>query len=150
MSTDPPVFRLFNEIGIISQLSGTIMARVLPHGLSMAQFGVLNNFVRLGGERTPARLATAFQVTRGAMTNTLARLEAQGFIHLRADPDDGRGKIVTITDAGRQAREDALAALMGEVGKLEGKVDWAAFEEMLPKLEALRKILDEERFREKE
>ncbi|MEM8689788.1 MAG: MarR family transcriptional regulator [Pseudomonadota bacterium] len=147
MSTDPPVFRLFNEIGIISQLSGTIMARVLPHGLSMAQFGVLNNFVRLGGERTPARLAAAFQVTRGAMTNTLSRLEAQGFISLRADPADGRGKIVTITEAGRQAREDALAALMGEVAKLEGKVDWTAFEEMLPKLEALRKILDEERFR---
>ena len=79
MSADPPVFRLFNEIGIISQLSGTILARVLPHGLSMAQFGVLNNFVRLGGERTPAGLAEAFQVTRGAMTNTLTRLEAQGF-----------------------------------------------------------------------
>ncbi len=147
MDQDPLAFRIFNEIGIISQLSGAIMARVLPHGLSMAQFGVLNNFVRLGGERTPAGLAEAFQVTRGAMTNTLARLEAQGFIAMRADPEDGRGKIVEITNAGRAAREEALALLMVEAGKLEDKIDWAALEEMLPKLETLRKILDEARFK---
>ena len=147
MDKDPLAFRIFNEIGIISQLSAAIMTRVLPHGLSMAQFGVLNHFVRLGGERTPARLAEAFQVTRGAMTNTLTRLEAQGFVSLRADPDDGRGKIVQITEAGRQAREDALAVLMHEVTKLEGKVNWAEMEEVLPKLEALRKILDDERFK---
>lgn len=147
MDQDPLAFRIFNEIGIISQLSGAIMTRVLPHGLSMAQFGVLNNFVRLGGERTPAGLAEAFQVTRGAMTNTLARLEAQGFISVRADPEDGRGKIVEITDAGRQAREEALALLMVEANKLEDKIDWTALEGMLPKLEALRKILDEARFK---
>lgn len=147
MDQDPLTFRIFNEIGIISQLSGAIMTRVLPHGLSMAQFGVLNNFVRLGGERTPAGLAEAFQVTRGAMTNTLARLEAQGFVDLRADPADGRGKIVSITEAGRIAREDALAALMEEAGKFEGKVDWAGLQEVLPKLVELRKILDEERFK---
>ncbi len=147
MDNDPLAFRIFNEIGIISQLSAAIMTRVLPPGLSMAQFGVLNNFVRLGGERTPAGLADAFQVTRGAMTNTLTRLEAQGLVILRPDPADGRGKIVEITEAGRQAREDALAVLMHEVSKLEGKVDWTDLEEMLPKLEALRKILDEERFK---
>ena len=147
MEQDPPAFRIFNEIGIISQLSSAVMERILPHGLSMAQFGVLNHFVRLGGERTPARLAAAFQVTRGAMTNTLARLEAQGFVTMRPDPEDGRGKIVAITGAGQQAREDALALLMGEIGKLDDKVDWQALAEILPQLEALRKVLDEERFR---
>ena len=147
MEQDPPAFRIFNEIGIISQLSSAVMERILPHGLSMAQFGVLNHFVRLGGERTPARLAAAFQVTRGAMTNTLARLEAQGFVTMRPDPEDGRGKIVAITTAGQQAREDALALLMGEIGKLDDKVDWQALAEILPQLEALRKVLDEERFR---
>lgn len=146
MDTDPLAFQIFNEIGIISQLSSAVMSRVLPHGLSMAQFSVLNNFVRLGGKRTPAGLASAFQVTRGAMTNTLSRLETQGFISVTADPDDGRAKIVEITDAGRRAREDALVQLMGEVAKLEGKVDWAAMEEILPKLQELRKILDTERF----
>ena len=147
MDTDPLPFRIFNEIGIISQLSSAILSRVLPHGLSMAQFGVLNHFVRLGGERTPANLAEAFQVTRGAMTNTLARLEAQGFIQVRPDPEDGRGKLVTITDAGRTAREDALKILMAEVGKVEGKIDWRDLAEILPRLETLRKVLDEERFK---
>ena len=147
MDKDPVAFRIFNEIGIISQLSSAVMERVLPHGLTMSQFGVLNNFVRLGGERTPAGLATAFQVTRGAMTNTLARLEKAGLVAMRPDPEDGRGKIVSITDAGRSAREDCLEALAGEIRKLDGKVDWQDYVEILPKLEALRKILDEERFR---
>ncbi len=147
MVNDPPPFRIFNEIGIISQLSSAILSRVLPHDLSMAQFGVLNHFVRLGGERTPAGLAEAFQVTRGAMTNTLARLEAHGFIEMRPDPSDGRGKLVTITDTGRTAREDALKVLMAEVGKVGGKIDWDDLATILPKLEALRKVLDEERFR---
>ncbi len=147
MTQDPLAFRIFNEIGIISQLSAAILTRVLPPGLSMAQFSVLNHFVRLGVESTPARLAEAFQVTRGAMTNTLTRLEAQGFITLRADPEDGRGKRVSITDAGRKAREDALKALMGEAAKFDDTVNWAELEEILPKLESLRKILDEERFK---
>ena len=147
MDTDPLPFRIFNEIGIISQLSSAVLSRVLPRGLSMAQFGVLNHFVRLGGERTPARLAEAFQVTRGAMTNTLSRLEAQGFIEMRPDPEDGRGKLVTITEAGRAAREDALKVLMTEVGKVRDKIDWEGLAEILPKLEALRKVLDEERFK---
>ncbi len=145
---DPLQFRIFNEIGIITQLASAVLTRVLPRGLSMAQFGVLNNFVRLGGERTPAGLAEAFQVTRGAMTNTLARLEAQGFVEMRPDPEDGRGKIVSITAAGRRAREEALALLMREVGKLDGKVDWDELAQVLPKLEQLRKVLDAERFKE--
>ncbi|MEM7426460.1 MAG: MarR family transcriptional regulator [Pseudomonadota bacterium] len=147
MDSDPIPFRIFNEIGIINQLSSAVLSRVLPHGLSLAQFGVLNHFVRLGGERTPARLAAAFQVTRGAMTNTLSRLEAQGFVAIRPDPEDGRGKLVTITEAGRSAREEALTILMHEVGRLEGKVDWEAMAEILPKLTTLRQILDEERFK---
>ncbi len=123
MDKDPLAFRIFNEIGIISQLSSAVMERVLPHGLTMSQFGVLNHFVHLGGERTPAGLAEAFQVTRGAMTNTLARLDKAGFVMMRPDPKDGRGKIVTITEAGRSMCEACLSVLMNEVGKLEGKVD---------------------------
>ena len=74
---------MFNEIGIISQLSSNRLERVLPEGMSVAQFSVLNHLVRLGGSWAPSRLARAFQVTKGAMTNTLQRLEAQGLIRSR-------------------------------------------------------------------
>ena len=39
---------------------------------------VLNHFARLGGEKTPAQLARVFHVTKGAMTNTVGRLDAAG------------------------------------------------------------------------
>ncbi|MFN3835991.1 MAG: MarR family winged helix-turn-helix transcriptional regulator, partial [Glycocaulis sp.] len=75
-------FRLLNEIGIIAQLSANRLERVLPHDLTVAQFSLLHHCVRLGDGWTPARLAAAFQVTRGTMTNTLQKLEAKGFIRL--------------------------------------------------------------------
>jgi len=65
------LYAFFNEIGIINQLFSTAFRRALPDGMTSAQFTVLNHFARLGGERTPAQLAASFQVTKGAITNTL-------------------------------------------------------------------------------
>jgi len=138
-------FRMFNEIGIISQLSSNRLERVLPPGMSIAQFSLLNHLVRLGGAWAPSRLARAFQVTKGAMTNTLQRLEAQGLIRVTADPDDARGKLVEITEAGRRMREKCIRATgtaMGDIVKLVPTDDVGA---VLPFLEHLRKTLDESR-----
>jgi DNA-binding MarR family transcriptional regulator len=104
VSNDPIPFRFFNEIGIIEHLSRTAFERALPDGLSAAGFGVLNHFVRLGLRASnPARLARAFQVTKGAMTNTLQRLELLGYVAIDPDPSDGRGKVVRLTPQGRAA-----------------------------------------------
>ena len=105
------LFEFFNEIGIISQLGGTRFSQYLPGRLTSPQFFVLNNFVRLGGTRSPKQLADAFQVTKGAMTNTLSHLERAGYVEIKADPDDGRAKIVSITAAGVTARNQAIQAV---------------------------------------
>lgn len=138
-------FRLFNEIGIIAQLSGNKLERVLPEGMSLAQFSVLNHFCRLGGAWSPTRLAAAFQVTKGAMTNTLQRLEAQGFVTIRAHEEDTRAKIVEITDAGRSAREAAIRATGPIIMELAGLIPLADVKAALPFLEFVRKTLDENR-----
>ena len=106
------VFAFFNEIGIIAQLSSNQMERAMPHGLTMAQFGVLNWFSRVDDEATPGRLAAAFQVSKGAMTNTLGKLQEKGFVTVSPDPQSGRRKIVRRTSAGQRAREAALASTM--------------------------------------
>ena len=142
---DPPLFVFFNEIGIIEQLARSRFERVLPDGLTLAQFGVLNNFVRLGGERSPGGLARAFQVTKGAMTNTLQRLEAKGYVSLRPNPADGRAKIVALTEAGRGGRERALAALAPALAELEREIPGAWFIEALFFLQLLRGTLDRAR-----
>jgi len=140
-----PVFAFFNEIGIISQLANASFDRMLPEDMTRAQFGVLNHFVRLGGERTPQRLARAFQVTKGAMTGTLKHLEAKKLIAIRPDEKDGRSKLVSITDEGRAMREQCLAALVPEMTKVAEAFPTADIAAMVSDLSAIRAWLDEQR-----
>lgn len=138
-------FSLFLEIGIIAQLSGNRLQRALPHGLTMAQFTLLNHMVRLGDGWTPARLAAAFQVTRGTMTSTLQKLEAKGFICVDPDPDDARSKRVFLTAPGRAARGDALKALVPQLADLPAGFPPDLAGKTLPALQQLRVWLDAHR-----
>ncbi|MEX1251968.1 MAG: MarR family transcriptional regulator [Hyphomonas sp.] len=138
-------FSLFLEIGIIAQLSGNRFQRVMPFGLTMAQFSLLNHCVRLGDGWTPMRLAAAFQVTKGTMTNTLQKLEAKGFIRVDPDATDARSKRIFLTPSGRSAREAALKALEPELAQLPAAFPPALAAEILPTLERLRIWLDTNR-----
>lgn len=117
----------------------------MPRGLTLSQFSVLNHFVRLEKIESPARLAKAFQVTKGAMTNTLGRLEKQGLVTIAPDPDDGRAKLVDITADGRQAYNDCVGALAPMLAKLKENFGAGGFSRALPQLEKVRKYLDEAR-----
>ncbi|MGA1576321.1 MAG: MarR family winged helix-turn-helix transcriptional regulator, partial [Burkholderiaceae bacterium] len=81
---------LFSEILTADQLVRNRLSKVLPKGMEISHFSVLNHLARVGDERTPAQLAKSFHVTRGAMTNTLNKLEWAGYIHIRPDWDDAR------------------------------------------------------------
>ncbi|MEM6439907.1 MAG: MarR family transcriptional regulator [Pseudomonadota bacterium] len=147
-SGPPPgvvLFEFFNEIGIIDQLGSARFQSVMPDGLHVSHFTVLNHFARLGGERSPAQLANAFQVGKATMTNTLQRLQKAGFIEVRPHPRDGRGKVVTITPEGLAARERAIAALMPQIHWLGQRLDPERFAEALPFLRELRELLDRAR-----
>lgn len=139
------LFRLLNEVGIINQLASTEFERVLPHGLTQAQFTVLNHCVRLGDNKTPADLADAFQITRGTITATLKRLKSKGFIDLLPDASDGRSKRVMLTSAGRKAREDAIAATLPLFEKPDAALSTTEAQALLPLLEKLRIWLDANR-----
>lgn len=140
---DPVAFEFFNEIGIIDQLAGTMLERALPRGMTRAQFVVLNHFVRLGHhERSPAQLASALQVTRPTMTSTLTRMARAGLVVIRADPLDGRGKLVALTHNGHKAREAALEAMVPLFPMLDAVVDPAELAQLLPVLRRLRIALD--------
>ena len=140
---DPATFRFFNEVGIIEHLARTAQERVMPLGLSHAGFGVLNHLVRLGHvNRPPARIAMAMQVTKGAMTGTLQRLEAQGWVMITADPGDGRAKFVNVTPAGRAVRGLAVARLQPLFDDLTKQISEQELAAAMPTLEKVRKILD--------
>jgi DNA-binding MarR family transcriptional regulator len=142
---DRPDVQVFTEIGIIDQLVTTRLERSLPAGLSAAQFGVLTHFSRRGGAETPVQLARAFQVTKGAMTNTLQRLEAQGFVDIVPDQADGRRKLVSLTAEGAAAYEQAVELLRPYFSDLRDAFTPEEFDAALPFLRALRIWLDENR-----
>lgn len=135
---------LFSEIFAADQLARNRLSRVLPKGMELSHFAVLHHLARIGEERTPAQLARAFHVTRGAMTNTLARLEWAGHIHIRPDWDDARRKLVAISPAGRAARDAALAMITPVMAEAVRALGHQRVRAALPVLRALRIRLEEE------
>ncbi len=135
---------LFSEILTADQLSRNRLSRVLPRGMEISHFSVLNHLARFKTERSPAQLARSFHVTRGAMTNTLGKLEAAGYIHIRPDWDDARRKMVTISPSGRSARDAALAAITPMITELVGELGEEKVRAVLPILRELRLKLESE------
>jgi len=142
---DPIEFQVLNEIGIIDQLAQSSAGRLLAPELNMSQFVVLNHFVRLGGEQSLVQLASAIQVTKGAMTNTVTRLQAKGWVEVKPDPNDGRGKLVFLTAAGRSARNRAVAKLAGGLAGLDSVAGRSEFNATLKSLRKLRVWFDSKR-----
>ncbi len=139
------VFQVFNEIGIIEQLSRTVLEAQLPEGLIAPHFTVLNHLIRVQDGQTPMTMARAFQVPKTSITHTLKVLEGRGLVRLRPNPDDGRSKQVWITAEGRALREGVIARLGPQLGWLVTAFGQDRFAEMLPHLRALRVFLDENR-----
>jgi DNA-binding MarR family transcriptional regulator len=136
-------FQAMSEIAIIGHLADTALAKALPPELSVAGFGVLNHFVRLNIEgQSPARLARAFQVTKGAMTYTLQKLEELGYVTVEPDPADARAKIVRITKRGRRARDAAAARVNPGMLALLEAIGGEEFARALPFLIKVREVLD--------
>jgi DNA-binding MarR family transcriptional regulator len=136
-------FQALSEIAIIGQLADAALRQALPAELSVAGFGVLNHFTRLGIEgESPTKLARAFQVTKGGMTYTLQQLEELKYVKIESDPADARAKIVRVTKAGARAREDAIKRIDPGVRALIDALGAEAFTDALPFLVKLRQILD--------
>ena len=133
---------LFSEILTVEQLLRNSLTRVLPKGMEISHFSVLNHLARSNGERTPAQLAKSFHVTRGAMTNTLGKLEWAGSVHIRPDWDDARRKFVAISPAGKQARDAALAAISPVLSSLYSEMGEEKVRGALPFLRELRVRLE--------
>ncbi len=144
-NTGSPYFRLFNEIGILEQLSRTIFQARLGHGMLVSHFAVLNHLLRVEDGRTPLALARAFQVPKTTMSHTLAGLDAAGFIRMKPNAADGRSKRVWITPAGRRFRDASIAAVGPDLDDLACAFSEDRVARILPELEALRKIMDRRR-----
>jgi DNA-binding MarR family transcriptional regulator len=129
---------LFSEILTVDQLARSVVAKALPKGMELSHFSVLNHLAHVGGEKTPAQLAKVFHLTRGAMTNTLGKLEWAGWVHIRPDWDDARRKLVSISATGLVARDVAVAAITPLIADVVDQVGAERVRATLPVLRELR------------
>ncbi|WP_187428442.1 hypothetical protein ROLI_043550 [Roseobacter fucihabitans] len=134
---------LFSEVLAADQMVRARLSSVLPKGMEISHFSVLNHLARNMVERTPAQLAETFHVTRGAMSNTLSKLEWAGYVHVRPDWDDARRKMVAISPAGRQARDQAVGSITPVINQVVEKLGDEKVREALPILRELRVRLGE-------
>lgn len=134
---------LFSEMFMADQLARNRLSKALPKGMELSHFSVLNHLARVGEEKSPAQLAKTFHVTRGAMTNTLNKLEWAGHVHIRPDWDDARRKFVTISPAGRSARDAALQAITPIISNMVKKIGNEKVRNILPVLREMRQLLSD-------
>ena len=108
--------------GIVERIH--ILAHHLNESMSetLAEFHLDRRWFRLLGrlrsygppyQRSAGMLATELQLSSGAMTNRLDRMEKAGLIRRLPDPSDRRGTLVEPTDAGRHAAWDATVGKQG-------------------------------------
>ena len=132
----------------LSLLQGASFARVFaPYGVSFGEYLVLAALRRAGPpyRMSPTQLFNSVILSSGAMTNRLDRLEAMGLVERLPDPTDRRGRLVALTDRGRELVDAAVVDHLENEQRLLGALD-ADEREQLALL--LRKLLLSPPFRE--
>jgi DNA-binding MarR family transcriptional regulator len=80
--------------------------------LTINEFNTLNALRRSGAPHklSPKDVGVSLLFSSGGLTKLLERLENRGLIAREPNPEDGRGVLVSLTDAGRELQEDAMEA----------------------------------------
>ena len=108
---------------------------LVAHGLTVGQLGILAGLRRSRGVGIAA-LADQLSTDASTLSRLLRPLERGGLLSIDADPDDGRARLLRLTDAGAERLRAAAPAwhvAQTRIADLLGA----------PRLAALRFILDD-------
>ena len=109
------------------------LARVYStHGLNAASFDVLATLRRSGKPYalSPSALIEWTMVTSGTMTNRLDRLEGQGLIERRPNPEDGRGSVVGLSKAGFKLIDQVVTEHVANQHRIMSGLSSASLEQL--------------------
>jgi DNA-binding MarR family transcriptional regulator len=105
--------------GIVDRMNGlsrrfkrTLNETIAEHGLSFEEWDVLGALRRAGPpfRRSAGELAKMSDLSSGAMTSRLDRLEKAGLVKRLPDPNDRRGVLVELTKTGERKWRDSAGA----------------------------------------
>jgi len=113
-----PELELDREVeGIVDRIGGlhrrirrTAEQTIAEFGIGYGEWHVLGMLHNQGPRLAPGVLAKRLELSSGAMTNRLDRLEEAGLARRLPDPDDRRGLLVELTDEGRRLYRESVAA----------------------------------------
>src|SRR5262245_16060853 len=90
--------------GLSRRIKRSQNAVIAEHGLTYQEWDVLGALRQSGPpfRRSAGSLAKRTDLSSGAMTNRLDRLEKAGLVKRLPDPDDRRGVLIELTDAGEK------------------------------------------------
>lgn len=99
--------------GINRRLKKGMETVVAEYGMTLPEWHVMSH-LRLKSDRrsSPGELAADLELSSGAMTSRLDRLEEQGLVRRLPDPKDRRGIVVELTPEGKAAW-DRTAGIAG-------------------------------------
>lgn len=89
-------------------LTAELTAVYTAHGLSEAEFDLLASLRRRGGALPAGELAAHTMVTTGGLTKRVDRLIERGLVERSPVHDDGRVRLIRLTDAGTRLIDAAF------------------------------------------
>lgn len=110
------------------------------HEISLAQARVFQRLDRDGSRLTD--LARAAQMSKQAAGFLVDELERNGYVRRVPDPEDGRARLITITQRGLDAAAVALPVQQRIEAEWEQHLGAERFRELRRALEDLREITD--------
>jgi DNA-binding MarR family transcriptional regulator len=98
--------------GLRRRINQMLDETLADFGLAEGEWKALNHLWQAEHphRRSVGQLAKWADLSSGAMTNRLDRLEKAGFVRRIPDPDDRRGVLVELTDGGRRIWEESVSA----------------------------------------
>jgi len=125
--------------GIVDRINGlarrfkrSLNDTLAEHGLSQGEWDVLGALRRAGPpyRRSAGELAGIAELSSGAMTNRLDRLEEAGLVRRLSDPDDRRGVLVELTKAGHRAWDLSAGAAAAREALIAAALDQGEKEQL--------------------
>lgn len=87
-----------------------VRRHLAPCGIDLWELDILSTMLRENGTVGVGQLQDAAQLTAGAITNRITRLEKDGYVARAIDIQDRRQIVVTLTELGRQHAVDVIKA----------------------------------------
>jgi len=109
-------------------------AELAQSGLKTTQYSLLSHIVKLGPIR-PGDLAQAMKMEASTLTRNLKPLLSAGWARLDSGAD-GRSRLITVTPAGREKRQDAQRHWKAAQTRLNTSLG-------MPRMLALHALIDE-------